>query len=209
MNSAPQHLETLLKNARHPELARLVNDKAIQRGTFTLASGRQSTYYCDGKLVSFAGDGVALIAEAILHEIRDLDIDAIGGMDMGATPIVSAVALRAHQLGKELPSFIVRKPSEVKAHGTKKNIEGPLPSAPSRVVIVDDVVTSGGSILQAIDAVRERGHTVVLAISVLDRDGGGAEALKTKGVPYRALVTISELGIVNDEPGAMRDERTK
>jgi orotate phosphoribosyltransferase len=93
----------------------------------------------------------------------------------------------------------VRK--DTKAHGTRKKVEGLLPAKAGPVVMVDDVVTSGGSIIQAIEAVREMGHRVVLAISVLDRDGGGEESLAKLGVPYRSLVTIAELGISNDEPG--------
>lgn len=193
MNSYP--------NARHPRLAEYVFAHAIKLGKFVLASGRESTYYCDGKLVSFAPEGVALVADAILDEIEGLKIDAVGGMDMGATPIVSAVALRSFQLGHPLPCFVVRK--DVKAHGTKKEIEGLIPTEPSRVVIVDDVVTTGGSVIQAIQAVRKAGHTVELAIAMLDRADGGEEALKKIGVRYQPLVTISELGISNGERAAI------
>jgi orotate phosphoribosyltransferase len=186
---------------RHPRLAEFVRAKAIKVGQFRLASGGLSTYYCDGKMVSFAPEGALLIADAILEEIDRLGgVDAVGGMDMGATPIVSAVALRSHQRGKPLPSFVVRK--GVKTHGTMKEIEGPIPQQPSRVVVVDDVVTTAGSVIQAIDAVRRAGHTVVLAISVLDRESGGARALEAIGVPYQPLVTISELGISAAQPAA-------
>jgi orotate phosphoribosyltransferase len=187
------------RGARHPDLARYVNAHAILRGSFTLASGRQSNYYCDGKQVSFSGEGLSLIADAIVEEIRDLNIDAIGGMDMGATPIVAAVALRMFQIGKPIGSFVVRK--DVKGHGTKKDVEGVLPKVPARVAIVDDVITSGGSTLKSIEVVQAKGHTVVLALSVLDRDAGGAKALADIGVKYQPLVTIAELGISNDEPG--------
>lgn len=184
--------------ARHPRLAEYVSTHAIKRGRFTLASGRESTYYCDGKLVSFAAEGAALIADAVLQEIdRVGGIRAVGGMDMGATPIVSAVAMRSFQLGRPLPSFIVRK--SVKSHGTQKEIEGPAPREPSRVVVIDDVVTTAGSVIQAIEAIRRAGHTVALAVAVLDREAGGAEALERIGVPYQPLVTISELGISNAE----------
>jgi orotate phosphoribosyltransferase len=189
----------MIAKARHPELARFIDEHAIRRGRFKLSGGGTSSYYCDGKLVSFSGAGVALIAEAIIEEIGDLDIDAIGGMDMGATPIVSAVAMRLHQLGRAIPAFVVRK--DVKAHGTMKAIEGPLPEKPGRVVIVDDVVTTGGSIITAVEAVRAQGHTVVLAISVLDRDAGGREALRAHGITYRPLVTIAELGICEERGG--------
>lgn len=181
---------------RHPELADFIANRAILRGTFKLVSGRTSSYYCDGKQVTFSGEGLALIADALEREVSDVKFDAIGGMDMGATPIVAALALALHQRGRPMPSFIVRK--EAKGHGTRKAIEGVLPKTPVRVLMIDDVVTSGDSILKAIAAVREAGHEVVLAVSILDRDGGGEAALAKVGVPYRPLVTIAELGISND-----------
>jgi orotate phosphoribosyltransferase len=176
---------------RHAALASFLLERAIRFGEFTLASGARSDYYCDGKLVSFDGRGLALIADAILQEIDDLELDAIGGMDMGATPIVAGVSLRAHERGLMLPSFVVRK--AVKGHGTKKVIEGPIPPAPARVAVVDDVITSGGSTKLAIERIREAGHEVVVALSVLDRASGGAEAMAALDVPYRPLVTIAEI----------------
>src|SRR5690606_13486431 len=137
-----------LAAARHPRLAEFLLTHAIKRGRFRLASGRESTYYCDGKLVSFSPEGIALIADAILEETKDVDAAAIGGMDMGATPIVAAVALRSFQIGRPLEAFVVRK--EVKDHGTRKRIEGRIPATPSNVIIVDDVVTTAGSIIQSI-----------------------------------------------------------
>jgi orotate phosphoribosyltransferase len=180
-------------NARHPDLARFLREKAIIFGSFTLASKQKSDYYCDGKQATLSGEGLSLIIEAILQETRDVEFDAIGGMDMGATPIAPAAAYRLFQLGRDVPSFVVRK--EVKSHGTMKAIEGPLPQSPSRVVILEDVVTSGGSLLKAIDVVRAAGHEVVLAISVLDREAGGGEALRARGVRYQPLVRIAELGL--------------
>lgn len=177
---------------RYPELARVLEEKSLQRGRFVLASGRVSDYYIDGKLTCFDPRGSALVVEAILAETADLAIDAIGGMDMGATPIVGAIANRSFYAGRPIPTFVVRK--GVKEHGTKKRIEGQF-NPPCKVVIVDDVVTTGGSILQAIDAVRDAGGEVLLAIAVLDRNAGAAEALRERGVPYRPLVAIRELGI--------------
>jgi len=185
-----------LMTARHPQLAGFVNDHAIRHGSFTLASGRTSSYYCDGKQVTFSGAGAMLVADAVIEELTGLDVDAVGGMDMGATPIVSAVALRAHQRGREIPSFIVRK--EQKGHGTKKQTEGLLPGTPSRLVMIDDVVTTGGSIIEAIKVVQSMGHEVVLVIAVLDRDSGGQRAFDELGIRYQPLVRISELGISND-----------
>jgi orotate phosphoribosyltransferase len=178
---------------RYPELAALLKKKSLKFGNFLLASGRTSTYYIDGRLTSFDPAGAAAIAEAVLKEIEGMPVDAVGGMDMGATPIVGAVACRSYYAGRPLPTFVVRK--EVKAHGTQKKIEGPLPAAPCKVVIIDDVVTSGDSILKAIDAAQAQGCEILLAISVLDRGAGATEALQQRGIPYRPLVTLSDLGI--------------
>lgn len=178
---------------RHPKLAKLLEQKSLRRGNFTLASGKTSTYYIDGKLTSMSAEGATLIAEAILEEIRDLPVDAVGGMDMGATPIVGAFAVASYRAGRPLPTFVVRK--EVKAHGTMKLIEGPVPQSPSKVVIIDDVVTSGDSILKAIDAVQKSGHAVLLAISLLDRNAGAADALASRGIKYQPLTTLADIGV--------------
>jgi len=182
---------------RHPRLAELLARKSLRRGHFVLSSGRTSTYYIDGKLTSMDPEGATAIAEAILREVADLPVDAIGGMDMGATPIVGAVAAVSFRAGRPYPTFVVRK--EVKAHGTMKQIEGPIPPAPAKVVIIDDVVTTGDSILKAIDAVQRAGYEVLLGICVLDRNAGAAEAMARRGVPYRPLVTLPDIGIT-DEP---------
>jgi orotate phosphoribosyltransferase len=178
--------------SRHPELLSFIAQRAFKRGQFKLSSGGTSTYYIDGKLISFDPQGVWLTVEAILAEIRDVQFDAVGGMDMGATPIVSALALRSHELGHPIPTFTVRK--EVKAHGTQKRIEGPMPPR-SRVIIIDDVVTTGDSILKAIDAVQEAGCTVPLAICVVDRNAGATQTMQNRGIPYRPLIHLSELGV--------------
>ena len=180
---------------RHGRLAELLKEKSLRRGNFVLASGKQSTYYIDGKLTSMDPEGATVIAEAILKEIQSLAVDAVGGMDMGATPIVGSFAVASYRAGRPLPTFVVRK--EVKAHGTMKEIEGPIPASPARVVIIDDVVTSGGSILKAIDAVQRAGHQVLLAISILDRNAGAAEALERRGIRYQPLATLEDIGVVN------------
>jgi len=178
---------------RHPELAKFLETHSLRRGNFVLQSGKTSTYYIDGKLTAMNPHGAVLIAQAILNEIASLPVDAVGGMDMGATPIVGAVAVASALSGRPLPVFVVRK--EIKKHGTMKLIEGPIPSGPSKVVIIDDVVTTGESILKAIDAVQNAGHTVLLAISVLDRGAGATEALFARGIEYRPLATLRDIGI--------------
>jgi orotate phosphoribosyltransferase len=181
--------------ARHERLAELIAKKSLKRGNFELASGAKSSYYIDGKMTSMDPEGATAIAEAILSEIKDLQVDAVGGMDMGATPIVGAVAVASYYARRPLPTFVVRK--DVKAHGTRKRIEGPIPASPCSVVIVDDVVTTGDSIIRAIVAAEEAGHTVVLAISVLDRNAGAADALHGRNIPYRPLVTLDDIGITD------------
>jgi orotate phosphoribosyltransferase len=182
--------------SRYGQLVELLKAKSLRRGKFTLASGAESTYYIDGRMASLDPLGATLIAEAILDQIKDLPVQAVGGMDMGATPIVGAVATRSYAAGRPLPVFVVRK--EVKGHGTMKAIEGPLP-APCKVAIVDDVITTGGSILKAIDAAEAAGCQVLLAISVLDRQAGAAEALARRNIPYHALATLQDLGIGPDD----------
>ena len=181
--------------SRYLRLVELVIEKSLRRGNFILSSGKPSSYYIDGKMTCMDPEGATVIADAILSEIKDLDVDAVGGMDMGATPIVGAVATRSFETGRPLPVFVVRK--ESKHHGTMKAIEGPL-QPNSKVVIVDDVVTTGGSILKAIEAVEKVGCKVLLAITVLDRDAGAAEALAEHRIPYRPLVTLEDIGIKNE-----------
>jgi len=120
-----------------------------------------------------------------------------------ATPIVGSVAAVSEMSHRPMPVFVVRK--DVKKHGTMKLIEGLIPSTPSNVVIVDDVVTTGDSILKAIDAVTDVGHKVLLAISVLDRNAGAIAALKARGIPYHPLVTLSDIGVF-DEPSRQSSE---
>ena len=189
--------------ARFPELARFMQEHSLRRGHFILASGKTSTYYIDGKLTAMHPQGAVLIAKAILEEIKTLPVDAIGGMDMGATPIVGAVAAVSAISGRPYPVFVVRK--DVKKHGTMKAIEGPIPQSPSKVVIIDDVVTTGDSILKAIDEVQKAGHEVLLAISVLDRGAGATEALARRNIRYQPLVTLLDIG-VSDEPNRRGNE---
>ena len=183
-------------STKYPQLAKVIREKSLKHGKFTLASGRTSDYYIDARLSSLDPEGAARMADAILEEIAGMKVDAVGGMDMGATPIVGAVAIRSFQLNKPMPTFVVRK--DVKAHGTQKAIEGPIPPPPCNVVIVDDVVTSGGSIIKAIDAVEKHGGKVLLAISVLDRNAGAKEALEARKIPYRPLLTLEDIGIKPD-----------
>jgi len=141
-----------------------------------VASGKKSTFYFDSKRTTLRPDGAWLTARQILALIRERGIkaDAIGGLTLGADPIVCPVAALSHAEGPALRAFIVRK--EAKEHGTGRRIEGNLPER-SRVIVVDDVVTTAGSTLKAIEAAEEEGHTVVAVICLVDREQGGTERL--------------------------------
>lgn len=175
-------------------LIALLKRDALRTGTFTLASGRTSHYYVDGRKVTLSAEGAALIGAGVLEQVADLtDVSAIGGLTMGADPIVGATLAVAGARGlSHWRGFLVRK--EAKTHGTGRLVEGPL-EPPARVVIVDDVATTGGSSLQAIDAVEALGCMVARVVVVLDRLEGAAEAFAARGLDFRPLLTIRDLGV--------------
>lgn len=170
----------------------LFRSRALKFGDFTLASGRKSTYYVDKMQVTLHSHGLRLISEGFWDALRDLPFDAVGGMTIGADPLVAGVLTIASQAGRDLKGFLVRK--EPKGHGTQKFIEGPL-AAGDRVVILEDVVTTGGSSLLAIDRVQEFGAQVVQVLAIVDRLEGGAASFAARGIPFRALMTIADFGI--------------
>lgn len=178
-----------MENERE-HLRQLLKEYSLMFGDFTLASGKRSSFYFDSKKTTLRPDGAWLTARAILALIRDKGIaaDAIGGLTLGADPIVGPVAALSHVEGPALRAFIVRK--EAKEHGTGRRIEGPLDPA-SRVIIVDDVVTTAGSTLKAIDAAVEEGHRVVAVICLVDREEGGAA--KLAAWPFYPLFRRSEI----------------
>jgi orotate phosphoribosyltransferase len=175
---------------RRERLLALLRERAIRFGDFTLASGRRSGYYLDGRLVTLDAEGACLIARVILDVVRQHGIRAqvLGGLTLGADPIAGAVAAISHVEGSPLSAFIVRK--EAKGHGTGRRVEGAL--APGmRAIVVDDVITTAGSTLQAIRAVEEAGAMVAAVICLVDRLEGGAEALGA--YPYHPLFTVNDL----------------
>ena len=179
------------------ELADLIVAKALKRGTFRLASGREASFYLDAKQVVLDSRGAMLVGRAILERLKGLGPlpDAVGGMSIGADPVTSAVVTMAGVEGLPLKGFLVRK--EPKDHGTKRYVEGPVEPG-HRVVIVEDVVTTAGSSLVAIERAREFGLVVERVVVVIDRLAGGREALAAQGVPLESLVTIRDLGIEPD-----------
>jgi orotate phosphoribosyltransferase len=176
-------------NARE-ELLDHVVEHALRTGDFTLASGKKSNYYVNGKLSTLEGRGAYLNARVILAMIGDDVPDAIGGLTLGADPIVGSVLALAGLEDLVLKGFIVRKAT--KDHGTKSLVEGPLKEG-DRVVVVEDVVTTGGSSMQAIAAVREMGCEVTRVLAIVDREQGGRENLSAEGVRLEAIFTANEL----------------
>jgi orotate phosphoribosyltransferase len=157
-------------------LKHLLKEHSLMFGDFTLVSGKKSSFYFDSKKTTLRPEGAYLVAAEILGLLRHhgIEADAIGGMTLGVDPIVCPVAALSHIEGPALPAFIVRK--EAKEHGTGRQIEGDLKPG-SRVIVVDDVVTTGGSTLRAIEAVEAAGHEVVAVICLVDREEGGSEKL--------------------------------
>ena len=170
---------------------------ALKYGQFTLSSGKTSSYYFDGRLLSLDPEGAMLIGQALLPLIRQAGAQAVGGPTLAADPIVTAVALASQEDGDGIPAFIVRK--ETKEHGMGQLIEGPL-AAGSRVVIVDDTCTTGGSLLHAISAAESLGCTVVKVIALLDRREGGGDELRRRGYDYTALLAATPEGKIEVVP---------
>ena len=171
--------------------ARLVGelrDHALVIGEVTLTSGAKAQYYVDAKRAILRPDGFVALAELLAAQAREWDATAVGGMTMGA----DAVACAALAGGARVKAFFVRK--DAKAHGLQRRIEGPLLEQQDRCLVVEDVVTTGGSTLAAIAALQEAGHRICGVVSVLDRlAGGGAAIERAAGAPYLALSTIDEV----------------
>ena len=174
-------------------LLTLLKQLSWTRGRVILASGKESDFYLDCKQTALNAEGAALIGELVFEHVqalrqRGVRIEAVGGMTLGADPIATATAVVSFQRGAPVHAFIVRK--EPKGHGTAAWIEGQksLP-ADTAVLLVEDVVTTGGSTLKALDRVRESGLTPAAILSLVDRNEGGREALGATGLPYASLFT--------------------
>lgn len=167
----------------------ILKQRAFRRGRIVLASGKESDYYFDLKPAMLDPEGAALLAELILQELQDVNADCVGGIEMGAIPLIAPVAMRSPDFGRYLSGFFVRK--TVKDHGTKKRVDG-SDIAGKTVVILEDVTTTGGSSLDAVSAVRDAGATVSLVLSILDRGEGAAELYAKAGVPFKSLFRAEE-----------------
>lgn len=176
----------------HDKLVAILAERSARRGEFTLASGAQSTLYIDARISTMSPDGLALIGPLALAMIGEAgwNPDSVGGLTLGADPVSYAIAYASALAGTPIRAFTVRK--EAKAHGTGKLIEGPFRGV-DRVVVVEDVITTGGSALRAIDAVTSAGASVAGVLSLVDREEGGRERIESAGHQVRTLVTASEI----------------
>jgi orotate phosphoribosyltransferase len=178
--------------AEHAELVALLRTHSFRQGQFTLASGRQSPYYVDARPTTMSARGMTLVGRLGLAAIRAAGWRPalVGGLTLGADPVAYAVAAASDRDPPTIDGFTVRK--DVKSHGTGRRIEGPF-RAGALVVVAEDVITTGGSALRAVEAVREAGGQVVGILAVVDREEGGREAITAAGYPVAALVRLADL----------------
>ena len=176
----------------------------LLKGDFTLASGLRSPYYLDSKMFSLDGEGQYLAGELLYSLIREYRPDGFGGMEVSAVPLVGAIARASFDHGEALRGFYVKK--EAKGHGTSKKIEGHIPRG-GRVVVIDDVVTTGGSALEAVEAAEKADMTVVAVIALVERHEGGGKAFTDKGYEFCALFRTDTDG--NVYPGETRKPMTQ
>jgi orotate phosphoribosyltransferase len=172
------------------ELLRLIKDRAVVHGDFVLTSGGRATWYIDLRRILLNGEGAALAGKVMLETTAGLAYDAVGGLTLGADPVATAMMHAATEVGRPLDAFVVRK--EGKAHGLQRRIEGP-DVAGRRVLAVEDTSTTGGSVLTAVDALREAGAEVVGVAVVVER--GARDRVAERGLPFRAAYSMSDLGL--------------
>ncbi|MDD4894313.1 MAG: orotate phosphoribosyltransferase [Candidatus Omnitrophica bacterium] len=175
------------------KLLELLNKEALKRGKFTLSSGKTSTYYLDGRIITLTPEGAYLVANIILELINGRKVDAIGGPTLGADPIVGAIAAISHIKKIPLKTFIVRKLA--KEHGMQRQIEGPALKQGDSVILVDDVATTGKSLIEAKEALDKMGVNVLEAVVIVDRGEGAEENLSKSGLKLESIFTIEDLGV--------------
>lgn len=198
MSCACEPLDAVAMRGR---LAALLLEKSYRAGEVTLTSGRKSDYYFDCKQTALYPEGAWLIGN-LLFDLLPEGIVGVGGMTLGADPLVTAVSIASYLRGRPMPAFIVRKAA--KGHGTNQFLEGLSNFRPGAVVaLLEDVVTTGGTLLTVIDRVREAGLTVGAVLTVLDRKEGGAERLAEHGFPLHSIFTRDALlQAATPRPGA-------
>jgi orotate phosphoribosyltransferase len=183
-----------LANASTETLRQVLLDLILQyayvEGDFVLTSGAKSSYYINCKQVTLRAEG-ALALGRLLFQLLPQDTIAIAGLTLGADPMVSAVSVVSAYEGKPIPALIIRKTP--KGHGTKAYIEGPTLASGAKVVVLEDVVTTGGSALTAVERLQDAGYEVLQIMSLVDREQGGSELYQSKGIEFKALFSIQEI----------------
>jgi orotate phosphoribosyltransferase len=189
-------MKPLRKTPNHDyraELFELIRARSFGRGRIVLASGRESDYYIDMRPTTVHPAGATCVGELICDALEGMNVDFVGGLEMGAVPIATAVAIASHRRGGNLQAFFVRK--KPKDHGAKKLVEG-LPKGETlrgkNVVVLEDTTTTGGSSMQAVRAVREEGANILLVLTIVDRLEGAKENYAAEGLELRALYTADE-----------------
>jgi orotate phosphoribosyltransferase len=172
-------------------LFQLLKQKAYFREKIILSSGKESDYYIDARRVTLSAEGVYLCARLILDILKDDPVEAIGGPTLGADPMLGAIGVLSLQAGRPLDTFIIRKAP--KAHGKQQQVEGPLLKKGSRVVLIDDVATTGKALIQSVDVLHQMGVEPYKAICIVDRKEGAQEALAKKGCQFASIFDISEI----------------
>lgn len=167
-------------------------DLAVVHGRVTLASGREADYYIDLRRVTLDGAAAPVVGRVMRELVADWDFEAAGGLTLGADPVAVAMLHAAASEGERLDAFVVRK--ESKAHGLQRRIEG-TDVAGRRVLVVEDTSTTGGSVLTAVEAVREAGGDIVGVAVIVDRDTGARERIEAEGLAYRAAFSLADLGL--------------
>jgi len=184
---------TAASDGARARLRDIIHARSFGYGDVTLASGRKSDFYFNLKPTMLHPEGAALLAELTLEALRDVTCDYVGGLEMGAVPIAGAIAQASFQQGHPIAAFFVRK--QPKQHGAKLHVEGLTPDESLRgkkVVVVEDVTTTGGSAVKAIEAVQDAGGEIVLVFTIVDREEGAVETFAKANLPFRALYRASE-----------------
>lgn len=171
----------------------LLNQQALRRGEFLLSSGKVSNYYLDGRVITLDPQGAYLVASIILDMLKGEVLDAIGGPTLGADPIVGALAALSYIHEQPIKTFIVRK--QAKEHGTQQQVEGPALKNGDRVILIDDVATSGKAILEAKQALDKIGVITKKAIVIVDRNQGAANNLAKAGIKLESIFKIADFGL--------------
>jgi orotate phosphoribosyltransferase len=176
--------------AKRQRLFEIIRTKSFVRGHVVLASGKESDHYFDMKPSMFDPEGAEILAELIFERVDTIAADCVGGLEMGAVPLITPISIASRRAGRPIPGFFVRK--TVKDHGTKKLVEGMTDVKGKRVAIVEDVTTTGGSAMKAVEALQAAGAKIVLVISILDREEGASHLYLEAGIPFQSLFKASE-----------------